>query len=112
MGVVRNEEGGEQGARRGAGMKIRRGSVICVAAVLAYVALVLGVSACTDADMAHMSQFNDPADVVCYSGAQVIYRGSSTGKIQSNKEEDGLYFKEKGSGKFVRLYADCIVTSR
>lgn len=81
-------------------------------------AIILGLIAilicggCTDATRAHLSQFNDPADVDCFSGGKVIYHGSSTGKIQSNADEDGIYFKEQESGKFVRLYADCIVRSR
>lgn len=70
---------------------------------------VVLLAACTDADMAHMSQFNDPAHVQCFSGGKVVYDGHSTGKIQSNQSEDGLFFKEKESGKFVRLYADCVV---
>lgn len=67
------------------------------------------LAGCTDADMAHMSQFNDPAHVQCFSGGKVVYNGQSTGKIASNANEDGLYFKEKETGKFVRLYADCVV---
>jgi hypothetical protein len=76
---------------------------------IALLAAVVAATGCTDASLAHLSQFNDPAEVKCYSGGQVIYHGTSTGKIGSNGEEDGLYFKEKESGKFVRLYADCIV---
>lgn len=71
----------------------------------------LAIAGCTDATMAHWSQFGDEAQVQCFSGGQVIYSGTSTGKIQSAQSEDGLYFKEKESGKFVRLYADCIVKS-
>lgn len=73
--------------------------------------MILAVAGCTDASMAHMSQLGDPAQVQCFSGGQVIYSGTSTGKIESNQSEDGLYFKEKESGKFVRLYADCVVKS-
>lgn len=69
------------------------------------------LAGCTDASLSHMSQYNDPAKVECFSGGQVIYSGTSTGKIESNQSEDGLYFKEKESGKFVRLYADCVVKS-
>lgn len=75
------------------------------------VAALVAVAGCTDADMAHWSQFGDEGHIQCFSGGQVIYDGHSTGKIQSNQSEDGLYFKEKESGKFVRLYADCVVRS-
>ena len=73
--------------------------------------LAVVLTGCTDATRSHLSQYNSPASVQCFSGGQVIYSGTSTGKIQSNKDEDGLYFMEKESGKFVRLYADCVVKS-
>lgn len=72
---------------------------------------VLVLAGCTDASMAHLSQYGDASHVQCFSGGQVIYDGTSTGKIESNQSEDGLYFREKESGKFVRLYADCVVKS-
>lgn len=73
--------------------------------------MILGLAGCTDATMAHMGQLGDESSVQCFSGGQVIYNGTSTGKIESNANEDGIYFREKESGKFVRLYADCIVRS-
>lgn len=71
----------------------------------------LAITGCTDSSRAWISQYGDESAVQCFSGGQIIYSGTSTGKISSNAEEDGLYFKEKESGKFVRLYADCIVKS-
>lgn len=76
--------------------------------LLAALAIAAG---CTDAGRAHFSQFGDAAQVQCFSGGQVIYSGTSTGRIASNQQEDGLYFREKESGKFVRLYADCVIKS-
>lgn len=73
--------------------------------------VVFALAGCTDATMSHLGQYGDAAEVQCFSGGEVIYSGTSTGKIQSNQSEDGLYFKEKESGKFVRLYADCVVKS-
>lgn len=69
------------------------------------------LTGCTDASRAHVSQLGDEAHVQCFSGGRVVYDGISTGRIESNQSEDGLYFKEKGSGKFIRLYADCVVKS-
>lgn len=76
-----------------------------------FLAAAFTVAGCTDASKAHFSQLGDPALVQCFSGGKIIYYGTSTGKIESNQSEDGLYFLEKESGKFVRLYADCIVKS-
>jgi len=83
-------------------------STLSIAAAL----VVVLAAGCTDATRAHLSQYNDPAEVTCYSGGAVIYHGTSTGKIQSNAEEDGLYFMEQERGKFVRLYADCVVVAK
>jgi len=69
------------------------------------------VAGCTDASMAHLGQLGDESAVQCFSGGQVVYSGTSTGRIESNANEDGIYFREKESGKFVRLYADCVVKS-
>lgn len=74
-------------------------------------AIAVSLAGCTDATRAHMGQYNDPAEVTCFSGGQTVYQGTSTGKIESNKDEDGLYFRERESGRFVRLYADCVVKS-
>lgn len=75
------------------------------------VIILATLAGCTDASIAHWNQLGNAASVQCFSGGQVIYQGTSTGKIQSNQQEDGLYFQEKETGKFVRLYADCIVRS-
>lgn len=72
---------------------------------------VLALAGCTDATMAHWSQFGDESHIQCFSGGQVVYDGNSTGKVQASKTGAGVFFKEKQSGKFVRLYADCVVKS-
>jgi hypothetical protein len=72
---------------------------------------IVFLAGCTDASLAHFNQLGDEATVICYSGGNIVYQGTSTGKIQSNQSEDGIYYKEKETGKFVRVYADCIVRS-
>lgn len=74
-------------------------------------AALLSVAGCTDASRAHWSQLGDEAHIQCFSGGQVVYDGTSTGKVAASKSGAGVFFKEKESGKFVRLYADCIVKS-
>ena len=76
-----------------------------------FLAAILTVAGCTDATMAHFSQFGDEAHIQCFSGGQVVYDGISTGKVAASETGAGVFFKEKASGKFVRLYADCIVKS-
>jgi hypothetical protein len=74
-------------------------------ALMFSIALLAG---CTDATVANLSQYGDEAKVQCFSGGQVVYSGTSTGKIQASEAGVGVYFREKESGKFVRLYADCV----
>ena len=77
----------------------------------AIVLIALALAGCTDATLSHWTQFGDEAHIQCFSGGQVVYDAHSTGKVQASESGAGVFFKEKESGKFVRLYADCVVRS-
>lgn len=49
--------------------------------------------------------------MTCYSGGQVIYKGRSSGKIQTEKGSDGWFFQDDSSGKLVRLSGDCVIVN-
>lgn len=72
--------------------------------IFAFVLAIVGLTACTDASRASGSS----ADVTCYSGGQVIYKGKSTGRFLL-QQSDGWEFQEAGTGKFVRVSGDCVV---
>lgn len=74
-------------------------------------ALVVGLSACTDAEMASFGAYGDEAKVTCWSGGVVVFEDVSTGKV-AQLDGDGIVFRSKTSGKYVRLYADCAVLSQ
>lgn len=81
---------------------------ILIAASLALA--VASISGCTDAERASMFALGDPAEVKCYSGGQVIHEDISTGKVQPI-DGDGFTYKSQKSGKLVRAFADCILTT-
>ena len=66
--------------------------------------------ACTDAQMAKFGGLGNEAKVKCWSGGQVIYEGMSTGKVQSEANSDGYFFKDKASGKLMEVSGDCVIT--
>ena len=65
---------------------------------------------CTDAERASLFAYGDEADIACYSGGKVIFSDKSTGKI-TQLDGDGITYRSKISGGYVRAYADCIVLS-
>jgi hypothetical protein len=70
---------------------------------------IFATTACTDADTKQLFAFGSSAEVVCYSGGKEIYRGMSTGKVATEKQSDGWYFSEAGTGKLIRVSGDCLI---
>jgi hypothetical protein len=73
--------------------------------------LILGLTGCTDATMSSIGALGSEAEISCYSGGQRVFNDRSTGKVVQTDNGDGLGFRSKSTGKFVRVYADCIVIS-
>lgn len=47
-----------------------------------------------------------PAEVTCYSGGQIIYRGNSSGMV---RWDDGFWSFDEAGGAAVRVTGTCIV---
>lgn len=75
---------------------------------LLILAMVVGLSACTDATRYRMGAIGDAGRVKCYSGGNVIYEGKSTGKIEGSSG-DGYVFVDAQTKELVRVTGDCIV---
>ena len=73
--------------------------------------LALLVTACTDAERASIGAYGEKSDIACYSGGQVIFEDVSTGKV-AQLDGDGITYKSAKTGKYVRAFADCIVTNQ
>lgn len=71
-------------------------------------ALALGLVGCTDAERASMFAYGDEAIVTCVSGGEIFREYRSTGKVMQ-LDGDGIAFRDKATGRFVRAFADCVV---
>jgi hypothetical protein len=78
-------------------------------AIATMLILCASLSGCTDATMSSFGALGSEAEVSCYSGGQRVFNDKSTGKVVQTDNGDGLGFRSKSTGKFVRVYADCIV---
>ena len=71
---------------------------------------LLTLSACTDATMGKFSSLGSSAKVECWSGTTLIYSGHSTGKVSSEANSDGYYFKDKETGNMMEVSGNCVIT--
>jgi hypothetical protein len=76
---------------------------------LILVSFVLALTGCTDATMASLGALGSPADITCYSGTAVIYKGRSTGKVATVENSDGWEFKDAATQRFVRVSGACVI---
>lgn len=71
---------------------------------------VVGVVACTDAQLADYDSLSKPHTVKCWSGTLLIYEGETTGTVANEQHSDGWYFKEAKSGNVVHVGGSCVLT--
>jgi hypothetical protein len=81
-----------------------------IVSIFALSSLVVFAGGCTDASRGKITAIGSPAHIVCYSGGKVIYDGHSTGKILSEKDSDGYFFKSRETGDFQEVSGQCIIT--
>ncbi len=67
------------------------------------------MAGCTDAEIGKFNSYGFKKEVTCYSGGKMIYKGKSTGKVQSESSSDGYYFTPEGSGLSVEVSGDCTI---
>lgn len=70
---------------------------------------ILFLFGCTDAEMAQIASVGDAGLIKCYSGGVLIYEGLSTGKISTEKQSDGWFFKDSKTKKLIRVSGDCLI---
>lgn len=75
-----------------------------IVSIFALSSLVVFAGGCTDPSRGKITA------IVCYSGGKVIYDGHSTGKILSEKDSDGYFFKSRETGDFQEVSGQCIIT--
>jgi hypothetical protein len=65
---------------------------------------------CTDAEFSQLTALGSGGNIKCYSGGVLIYEGKATGKISTESQSDGWYFKEDSKdGDLIRTNADCVI---
>lgn len=78
--------------------------------VFAVLAVVLILASCSDASLDKATRFNEPQEITCYSGGQVVFKDVSTGRVEESRGGAGLYYRSKNTGELVQLYLDCLYT--
>lgn len=73
------------------------------------IACLISVTGCTDATWGKLEALGNGATIQCYSGGQLIYEGRATGKIKSEGQSDGYYFRAT-DGHVIEVNADCVIT--
>lgn len=71
--------------------------------------IVLFFIGCTDTQRAALSAYGNEGHIRCYSGGKLIFEGTSTGKLSTVSQSDGWEFKDKSTGKFIRVSGDCVI---
>jgi hypothetical protein len=67
------------------------------------------LASCTDAGIGKMTSLGGSADVRCWSGGQLIYEGESTGKVESELDSDGYFFRDKKTNEFMEVSGNCVI---
>lgn len=71
--------------------------------------LVLLCCGCTDADRGKIFNLGNSAHIRCYSGTTLIYDGQSSGKVRSEGNSDGYFFKDRATGKLMEVSGNCVI---
>ena len=64
---------------------------------------------CSDANMAKFGNYGSGATIKYYSGGTLIYSGKSTGKVLSEANSDGYFFKETSTGQLKEVSGNCVI---
>jgi hypothetical protein len=66
---------------------------------------------CTDAGRSKLGAYGAKHHIELWSGGQKVHEWTSTGKVLSETESDGYYFRDQSSGALVRVTGDLVITS-
>jgi hypothetical protein len=73
--------------------------------------ILLFLAGCTDATLSQFSSIGSSADIECFSGGKLIYKGRSTGKVAGEAQSDGWFFRDEKIGKLIRVSGDCVIVN-
>jgi hypothetical protein len=69
------------------------------------------ITSCTDSKREKMFNYGNEFKIELYSGGHLVRTWVSTGKVSSERESDGYYFKDKATGKLVEVTGDIVITN-
>ncbi|BAV39414.1 hypothetical protein BPT24_296 [Tenacibaculum phage pT24] len=75
-------------------------------------AVALGMQSCTDASRASLGSYGSEFEITMYSGGNVVGKWTSTGRVSTEESSDGYKFKDKETGKFVRVTGDLTIIEK
>jgi hypothetical protein len=84
-------------------------SAIAICLAIFGIFYLLTLPGCKDADIAQWTSVGSAAQITCYSGGQVIYSGTSTGKVSTEHQSDGWYFEDAATHRLVRISGTCVI---
>lgn len=64
---------------------------------------------CTDAAMSRSASLGSKFKITIYSGGQIVREFTSTGKVLTEENSDGWYFKNSVNNKLVMLSGDVVI---
>lgn len=67
---------------------------------------------CTDAKQEKFFGLGNEHTIQLYSGGKLIGTWNSTGKVSSEKNSDGYFFKDKLTGNLIEISGDIIITTK
>jgi hypothetical protein len=70
---------------------------------ISLVLLAIACCGCTDADVSQATAFGTPCKVTVWSGGEAVKEYRSTGRVHSEQDTDGWYFRDAQTGKLVRV---------
>lgn len=65
--------------------------------------LALFIPACTDATISQHTSVGHEFDVTVYSGGVAVKKYRSSGKVLTEEGSDGWFFRNKATGRFIRV---------
>ena len=71
--------------------------------------LALGVLGCTDAQMSKWGALGNGATIECYSGGKLLGKWRSTGKVISEANSDGYFFKDADTRALMEVSGNCVI---
>lgn len=71
------------------------------------IASAMAVTACTDAMQSKIGSYGDQARITCYSGGVLVFDDFSTGKVNSEENSDGWYFRSVTTQRAISAGGDC-----